>query len=477
MRALKIHSDPLPAAAPSQRPNGPLRMGLGALVLAIAVYGLLRDIHWVAQPFYAWVWWGYIFVLDGFCVWKRGDSLLTTRLHLLFPICVWSITFWMFFELINSHIQNWYYVGVYPASEFVAGALFTMLAFATVFMGIFQTYDAVTATGLWKRWKGAHRKFPSWLSYALQGIGLAMAGVALLSPHYLAPLIWGSFTLIVDPWNYRRGTRSLLRDLETGDFGILARLLLAGLICGVVWESLNFFAPQKWIYTVRGLEDFKLFEMPLLGFLGFPALALDSMAGFALFASLFLGNRSWERAGDLNYALAIRKPAAARAFWYSCALHMLFWGAVGHYGTPINVASIQLELPHLEMTPPEMAQLHERGITRPRQLLFATDTPEKRAALRAALEWRPGRLAQLRDRAELYAHKGIGFHHGTLLERAGVGSLDDLRRWKPEDLHSRLNEIAEESGHPERMFPPRLDFVRVWILAAQNRGLVLNAGL
>jgi hypothetical protein len=83
------------------------------------------------------------------------------------------------------------------------------------------------------------------LTYILQGAGLVMGGVALLFPQYLGPLIWGSVTLVVDPWNYRRGAVSLLRDLEEGDYGRLGRLLLAGLICGVLWESLNFFARRS----------------------------------------------------------------------------------------------------------------------------------------------------------------------------------------------------------------------------------------
>ena len=201
--------------------------------------------------------------------------------------------------------------------------LFTLLAFATVFMGIFQTYDALTAAGLWKRWKRKPRHYSPRLTYVLQAVGLLTGGLALLYPYYLAPLVWGSFTLIVDPWNYRRGARSLLRDLENGDYGLLARLLLAGLVCGVVWESLNFLAPQKWIYTVRGLESFKVFEMPLLGFLGFPALALDTMAAFALLASFFLGNRSWERPPDLSYTPAPKRASREPSFWLWVPVHLV----------------------------------------------------------------------------------------------------------------------------------------------------------
>ncbi|MCH7666893.1 MAG: DUF4332 domain-containing protein [Acidobacteria bacterium] len=438
---------------------------LGTLLLAVAFWGLYRDVRWVAQPFYAWVWWGYILILDGFLAWKRGNSLLTTRLRYVFPICLWSISFWFFFELINARIQNWYYVGVYPASEGLIGMLFTLLAFATVFMGIFQTYDALTATGLWKRWKRKRRHYSRRLTYVLQAVGLLTGGLALLYPYYFAPLVWGSFTLIVDPWNYRRGARSLLRDLENGDYGLIARLLLAGLVCGVVWESLNFLAPQKWIYTVRGLEGFKVFEMPLLGFLGFPALALDTMAAFALLASFFLGNRSWERLADLSYTPAPKRASRELSFRLWVPVHLVFWAAVAVYATPVNIGSLQLSLHDVQLTPGEYHQLEALGITRPRQFLRRSAPDTEFAAMHERLGWSRKRLHEIRDRIRLYTFKGIGNHHGTRLEAVGIRTPEDLRHWTPEALHAQIG------GPPGAMplFVPRLDFVRVWVLAARSR--------
>jgi hypothetical protein len=49
----------------------------------------------------------------------------------------------------------------------------------------------------------------------------------------------------------------------------------AGMICGLLWEFWNFWTKSKWIYTVPFVGDIKLFEMPILGFLGFAPFALE----------------------------------------------------------------------------------------------------------------------------------------------------------------------------------------------------------
>jgi len=461
----------MPETVNPVRRLGVIHAVAGALLLTAAIAGLWWDIEWLAQPFYAWAWWGYILLLDGYSACKRQDSLLSTRRSFCLPICVWSVTFWFLFELINARIRNWYYVGVFPAEAWLTGSIFAVAAFATVFMGIFQTFDALNASGLWHGWRGERRHFPQRLTYALQIAGLILAGLALLFPYYLAPLVWGSFTLIVDPWNYRRGARSLLRDLEDGNYGLLARLLLAGLVCGVVWESLNFFAPQKWIYTVRGLEGLKVFEMPLIGFLGFPALALDCMAAYALFSSWLLGNRTWERPVDLTYAPELRAARSKSFLRGTTLVQMAFWAFVSAYATPINVASIRVDLFDLGLNADEVRLLNRRGITRPRQFLSASDAPMERHDLRMLLDWNDDQLNGIRQRAELYTFKGIGRDHGQILEAAGVRSTEDLASWEPEALLERLSAI----GFSSLVAAPRLDFVKGWILAARHRAIIQNA--
>jgi hypothetical protein len=55
-------------------------------------------------------------------------------------------------------------------------------------------------------------------------------------------------------------------------------LLAAGAVCGALWEFWNYRALTRWTYTVPYLGDVKLFEMPVLGYLGFPPFALECYA-------------------------------------------------------------------------------------------------------------------------------------------------------------------------------------------------------
>ncbi len=454
---------------------GVLHLCAGFGLAALSAWGLWRDIGWIAQPFYAYAWWSYIFILDGLSALRRGDSLLTTRRRYVLSMCLWSTTFWCFFELLNVRFQNWYYVGVFTADsllELLGGGVFVVLSFSTVFVGIFSTYDALTAFGLWRRRDAPAEtpgKLPTWVSYAVQGLGAAMAFTAIVFPYYCAPLIWGSFTFIVDPWNYRRGTRSILRDMESRDWGLFGRVFVAGLICGVVWESCNYLAPQKWIYTVRGLENFKLFEMPLLGFLGFPALAFDCLAAYALMASFLGRGETWERLDDLSYAMEPQKHTTPRAQSLSRA-QPLFWALVALLAVDTNCGSFELTLQDLDLSAVEERQLRGLDVQRPRQLLRRVEASNERTQLASDLAWVNGRLNEIVGRAELYTFKGIGARYGHLLERLGVHRVDDLALRDETELHRRLTAVANEQE--ER--PPRLDWVRVWVLAAKSPGVVLR---
>ena len=55
----------------------------------------------------------------------------------------------------------------------------------------------------------------------------------------------------------------------------MKNLVLSGFLCGILWELWNYWARAKWHYTVPIMENVKIFEMPVPGYLGFPAFALE----------------------------------------------------------------------------------------------------------------------------------------------------------------------------------------------------------
>jgi hypothetical protein len=104
---------------------------------------------------------------------------------------------------------------------------------------------------------------------------------------YLAASVWLGFILLLDPLNARAGAESILGDWRAGRSARLVNLLVAGLVCGIVWEFWNFWVGTKWIYNVPILSDVKIFEMPILGFGGFPPFAVECFAMYVTVRRLF----------------------------------------------------------------------------------------------------------------------------------------------------------------------------------------------
>jgi hypothetical protein len=103
---------------------------------------------------------------------------------------------------------------------------------------------------------------------------------------YLAAPVWLGFILLLDPINARMGGESLVHDFRNGRFDRLVNLAASGMLCGVLWELWNYWARAKWHYTVPIMERFKVFEMPLPGYLGFPAFAVECFTMYVFVRSL-----------------------------------------------------------------------------------------------------------------------------------------------------------------------------------------------
>ena len=117
-----------------------------------------------------------------------------------------------------------------------------------------------------------------------------MMALVMLFPRYCFPLLWVGIVFILDPLIYERDRNaSLLGQAAQGSYARLLRLMLAGLLCGVLWEFWNYWSGAKWIYTIPLFDFWKVFEMPLVGFLGFMPFALEC---YLLWQLLLLVRRS-----------------------------------------------------------------------------------------------------------------------------------------------------------------------------------------
>jgi predicted flap endonuclease-1-like 5' DNA nuclease len=258
--------------------------------------------------------------------------------------------------------------------------------------------------------------------------------------------VWGATTLFVEPNVYRRDAdRSILGDLEQGRPGRLLRLLFGGMAIGLTWEALNIGARAKWIYTVPGLEELKLFEMPVLGFFGFPPFALEC---FVLWQALVLAGLAVPRTPEP----AIRFSARRRAFGVIAAgvfSVLVLWGMEGgrtwDSTRPSLVALEGVDAPALRAA----------GIEDPFELARAdADRIAASADVQDALarDWiGEARLATLR---------GIGVENAARLRAIGITSIDELAVADPDSVIAALRRTSERDTGPAR--------VRVWIRAARE---------
>lgn len=245
-----------------------------ALIALITAQGLLVvGTEAVRYWFFPLAWWPYILTVDGLVYRRNGTSLLTTHpgeFALLLPL---SVCFWLTFELFNITLHNWHYLLV-PENLWQRWTGYA-LSFATVLPGIFETVDLLDAYGLFKdvRVRPLSDSTRWYLPFVV--VGSAFLTLPLIWPQFFFPLIWGGFIFLLEPLNHRMGLRSLMREWQQGTPRTFCLLLVAGAICGLFWEFWNYWALTKWVYTIPHLGWLKVFEMPILGFFGFPPFAVE----------------------------------------------------------------------------------------------------------------------------------------------------------------------------------------------------------
>jgi len=115
-------------------------------------------------------------------------------------------------------------------------------------------------------------------------VGWGLLAAVLAFPRYLYPLTWGAVWLIAEPLLYRRDPEhSLFAEMATAAGAHRTAHGRWSLRRGAV-GVLQRHGAGRWIYTVPFLEHLKIFEMPLVGFLGFPFFALEVWSLYHLLA-------------------------------------------------------------------------------------------------------------------------------------------------------------------------------------------------
>lgn len=260
---------------------------VGILLIAFAELNFFFKIEPFAAKYFIIIWLGYILTIDALVYKLRNKSLIINNRWKLIGLFFLSAVFWWIFEFLNIRIGSWNYNGVGGAAV-LTNFWWKTIYFSTVLPAVFETYELIRSIHLFDKVKLMKKhKISKTFLHLMIGIGTACFFLPLIFPTYAYPLIWVTFFFLLDPINYLHQQPSIIRHLKDKKLVIPLSLMLAGLVCGFFWEFWNYWAANKWYYHIPYLGFFKIFEMPIVGYLGYLPFALSLYAMYFFVQGLF----------------------------------------------------------------------------------------------------------------------------------------------------------------------------------------------
>ena len=430
----------------------------GLSMVILTFWGAVNHVSLFYAHTYPFAWYGLIVFLDGLLWWRWNEGLILARPREFVTLLFWSAIFWFFFEIWNLRLQNWYYAGapsegLWPHAE-------AYLDFATVLPGMFLVYRLLCrlkipgqAKSRFVLNKGARK--------ACIPIGLVMLILPLICPGYFFPFVWGAFIFLLEPVCAKWGGHSLLKDAERGEWTAVVRLLIAGMLCGGYWELCNFWSLEKWVYTVPFFSEGKLFEMPYLGFLGFPPFCVEC---FVMTNAVYIlrGGHHWLPQTPNRIKAASSTHKAVYLLVIVSGLFLSEWSYSQMNNHTIDSRAEPLWQILADISPTETKMLGKRGWRYPKEIL--QDWEEAKKVIT------PPFRDRIRQRLELVGLLNMGSDNGRLLENAGIHSRKQLGKQDPDKLFTRLVRLNQTLVLRQTPLVKRR--IVAWIGAAKRKSAI-----
>lgn len=230
------------------------------------------------------MWLGFALVVDGLVYFRKGSSLYSRNKLAYTGLFLLSIPLWWLFELFNSVTRNWQYLGREHFTDFEFFIL-ASLSFSTVVPSVFGSAELVST--FWRREnKNWTIKDEPKTGYIFITAGILMLILLLFFPMVFYVFIWMIVFLIVEGINILLKNKSIITVVSKGNWQPVFSLWVGCVICGFFWEMWNYYSYPKWIYDVPGVNFLHVFEMPLLGYLGYIPFSLELYSVYKLIAGL-----------------------------------------------------------------------------------------------------------------------------------------------------------------------------------------------
>jgi hypothetical protein len=233
------------------------------------------------------LWFCYIILINAATYRRSGHSMLTHDFRFLCLLFLISIPFWWYFEYLNRYVFNWYYL-YEESSAPTKYLLFGTMAFGTVLPAVLSTRDFILTfpsfNYSFERMVKLSTPRPKLFAGALLILSTLCLGSIGIWPQYLFIFLWIAPLFILVSLQALWGQNHVFSPTAKGNYTLILASALAALICGSVWELWNYRSIPQWIYSVPWVNGLKLFEMPMIGYLGYLPFGMECLAVSELLA-------------------------------------------------------------------------------------------------------------------------------------------------------------------------------------------------
>jgi hypothetical protein len=234
------------------------------------------------------LWLSFILLINAHTYSRTGRCLLLTQTRFFISLFILSTLFWWYFEFLNRFVQNWHYIGIDEFSPH-AYIIHSSIAFSTVLPAVLSTLEWLQSFARFRSCQYQYKliitkpKLVAWCVLCISSATLFGIGQW---PNYLFPILWISPLLVIISLQIILNEPTIFSQLNKGDWRIVYLPALAALICAFFWEMWNFYSAAKWIYFIPFVHAYQIFEMPVLGYLGYLPFGLECIVVVDFFSRL-----------------------------------------------------------------------------------------------------------------------------------------------------------------------------------------------
>jgi hypothetical protein len=258
--------------------------GVVALVLLLACWLLAWTRFAWFEPLQRYtffpLWLSFIVAMNALTFSRTGTCLMIRAPRAWLGLFAASAVFWWMFEWLNRFVHNWHYLGVEDTGP-VDYAVHATLCFSTVLPAVAAVREWIGTHREWETWFAVGPAF-SWLARPITGAALIAGGVIGLVatgvwPLQFYPALWSAPLALLLGESILSRRAGAWQEMARGNWRNAAAWAIAGLLCGLCWELWNVHSVAKWIYTVPYVDRGHIFEMPVLGYLGYLPFGIECL--------------------------------------------------------------------------------------------------------------------------------------------------------------------------------------------------------